>query len=66
MHIYKGLSLAELGRHAEAIDCYDRGLEIDPKDHFAYSNKGISLDMLGRHDEAKKCFEEVGRIRSRS
>ena len=44
------------------IDCYDRGLEIDPKDHFAYSSKGRSLATLGRHDEAKKCFEKSEKL----
>lgn len=55
----KGISLDELGNHEEAIRCYDKALEIDPRDVNTWSNKGIALALLGRHDEALSCFEKA-------
>ena len=40
------MSLAYLGRDEEALACYDKALEIDPKDAHALSNKGVSLAEL--------------------
>ena len=48
----KGFSLANLGRHDEAMACYDRALEIDPRDALAWNNKGTGLLELGRREEA--------------
>ncbi|MEG3057262.1 MAG: tetratricopeptide repeat protein [Methanoculleus sp.] len=44
----KGTALANLGRYDEAIRCYDRALEIDPKDADVWK----VIDNLGRYDEA--------------
>ena len=37
----KGFSLANLGKSQEAIACYDRALEINPKYAEAWYNKGL-------------------------
>ena len=29
---YKGIALRSLGRYEEAMDCFNRSLEIDPRD----------------------------------
>jgi len=55
----KGVSLANLGRREEAIRCYDRALEIDPRDADAWYNKGVSLADLGRRDEAIHCYDRT-------
>jgi serine/threonine protein kinase len=52
----KGSSLANLGRRAEAISCYEQALAIDPRYAKAWSNKGASLDGLGRRAEALPCY----------
>jgi len=52
----KGGSLAALGRHEEAIRCYDMALRIDPKSYKTWNNKGSALSALGRSDEAVECF----------
>ncbi|MFQ5862912.1 MAG: tetratricopeptide repeat protein, partial [Candidatus Brocadiales bacterium] len=36
----KGVALGQLGRDQEAIKCYDKALEIDPKYAKAWYNKG--------------------------
>lgn len=29
---YKGVTLRSIGRHQEAMDCFNKSLEIDPRD----------------------------------
>jgi serine/threonine protein kinase len=55
----KGLSLYNLGRFDEAILCYNKALEIDPRETIAWSNKGLSLHKLGRFDEAILCYDKA-------
>ncbi len=51
--------MRNLGRYQEAISCYDRALEIDPKNHYAWCNKGNVLDDLGRYQEAISCYDRA-------
>ncbi len=53
----KGASLRALGRYEEAISCYERALELDPRYANAWNNKGFSLYALGRYEEAISCYE---------
>jgi tetratricopeptide (TPR) repeat protein len=46
-------------RKDEAIKCYDKALEIDPKYANAWNNKGIFFNNLGRKDEALKAYEKA-------
>jgi len=55
----KGGSLNKLGRFDEAILCYNKALEIDPRYIRAWGNKGLSLDHLGRYDEAITCYNKA-------
>lgn len=55
---YKGSSLARLGRHAEAVECFDAALGVRPDGDLLYE-KGRSLASLGRHAEAAACYEEA-------
>ena len=45
----KGIALADLGRHEEAIAAYDKAIEIVPDYSKAFYNKGISLYEIGRY-----------------
>ena len=53
------LVLVMLKRYDEAISCYDRALEIDPKNSGVLNNKGNALIILGRHDEANKYLDRA-------
>ena len=36
-----GSILEDLGREGEAMECYDKVIELNPTDAIAYNNKGI-------------------------
>jgi len=43
----------------DALMCYDKALEIDPKYSYASYKKGMLLKQLSRYEEALECFENV-------
>jgi tetratricopeptide (TPR) repeat protein len=47
------------GRYEEAMQCYDKALEIDPSDVDAWRNKGVALSGLGRYADALACFDRA-------
>jgi len=56
----KGYTLAEDGKHIEAIDAFNRAIKIFPNFPDAYNNLGYSLAELGRIDEAiTACYRAV-------
>ncbi|HEY0977094.1 MAG TPA: tetratricopeptide repeat protein [Flavobacteriales bacterium] len=48
----RGYELAQLGRHAEALEIYAKALAMDKDEPTALSNRSWSLLQLGREDEA--------------
>ena len=55
----KGLTLAALDRHGEALACFDEAIQMEPNESKAHNNKGVSLANLLRYDEALACFDEA-------
>ena len=55
----KGSTLASLGRHEEAIHCYDEALKLDLRIAAFWYNKGNSLCELGRFEEAICCYDRA-------
>jgi tetratricopeptide (TPR) repeat protein len=53
----KGRALIKLKRFEEAVECYDRAIEINQNDMTAWHNKGFTLNGLGEYYNALKCFE---------
>ncbi len=53
-----GISLSTLERFNEAVNCYNRSLEINP-DANCWLNKGLSLSHLERHLEALESFDKA-------
>jgi tetratricopeptide (TPR) repeat protein len=48
----KGHSLSSMGRHSDALACFDRIISIDSEDSMAWLIRGASLLKLGRNHEA--------------
>jgi tetratricopeptide (TPR) repeat protein len=47
----------------EALDCYERALELDPNLAPAWFNKGVTLfNAFQRYAEALACFEAAERL----
>jgi tetratricopeptide (TPR) repeat protein len=55
----KGISLAALGQHQDAISCYDKALALNPQEAKIWSNKGFALQELGWLEEALYCYEQA-------
>ena len=50
--IEKGRKLGGLGRDEEALECFNKSLEIEPENAYALSYKGWALHFLERNEEA--------------
>jgi tetratricopeptide (TPR) repeat protein len=48
-----------LGRFDEAIECFNKAININPQNGLAYYYKGYTLYCLGQCDEALECFNEA-------
>ncbi|MEK7518207.1 MAG: tetratricopeptide repeat protein, partial [Patescibacteria group bacterium] len=46
-------------KYQEAIACFDRAIEIDPRYADAWYMKGLALGPLGKYQEAIEAFENV-------
>jgi tetratricopeptide (TPR) repeat protein len=57
-HATRGNEYAMEGRYNEAIECYDKVIEIDPQFSSAWNDKGAVLLALGRNNESLSCLEK--------
>ena len=55
----KGEKFRSSQDYKKAIECYDRVLEINPRDALTWYNKGLCFYSLGKYKEAIKCYEET-------
>ncbi|MFQ6072921.1 MAG: tetratricopeptide repeat protein [Methanosarcinales archaeon] len=46
-------------QYEDAIECFDKALEIDPKYAYAWVDKGKALDNLGKYKNAIECFDKA-------
>jgi serine/threonine-protein kinase len=46
----------------EAIPCYRKAIELDPKDAHAHYNLGLAMQVTGKVDEAIECWKKVTAI----
>jgi len=57
-HKLGGICLS-LSRHTEAIDAYQRVIELDPQDNLSWNSLGIAHTALEHYEAAIKAFEQV-------
>lgn len=60
--VAKGRTLGELGKHNEALECFQAALEVDPTFVKAHFYKGIALHKLKRVGEAKESWRTFVRL----
>ncbi len=44
-------------RNEEAIECYNKAIELNSNYSDAYNNKGIVLNYLNKYNEALECYD---------
>ncbi len=55
----RGTALAALGRHHEAMRCYDDSLAMEPTNPAVWVNLGVSWAKLGRHEKAMHAYQQA-------
>jgi serine/threonine protein kinase len=55
----KAVSLKELKRYDEAIQCYEKALEIDPRCAGYWKDKATVLGQVRRYEEATACYSKA-------
>jgi len=58
----RGNLLSEIGKTEEALESYDKALELcleDEGDSVAFNRKGNALLELGRFEEALECYDDA-------
>ena len=58
-HMLKGNEYFYKKKYNEAIQCYDKALEIDVNNANAWNNKGLSLYYIGEYEEAIQCYDKA-------
>ena len=64
--MHKGLALYKLNKSDEAITAYDKAIEINPQNSYAWADKGDALVKLGKSDEAIKAYDKAIEINPRN
>ena len=55
----RGDILAEMSRHDEAAESYDRALRMEPEDHWVLHQAAIAHSRAGNDDRAAGLFEQA-------
>ncbi|MEQ9482093.1 tetratricopeptide repeat protein [Coleofasciculus sp. F4-SAH-05] len=59
----RGVNLSDLGRHEEALDSFDKVIEIKPDYHYAWYRRCNALYNLGRYQEVITSFDKFLEIK---
>ena len=60
--IKKVIAVNESGRLADAVECYNRALQITLRDATIWRRKGNTLGNLKRYQDALRCFEQAQKL----
>lgn len=56
---YKGEELDLQGRSADALACFEKALEINPRSAYTWYSKGVALGKLGRPEEEVASYDQA-------
>lgn len=56
---HKGKSLFKLGKYEEAIEAFDKAIEVNPRLAVAWMNKGVALNKLRRYNESLQAYNKA-------
>ncbi|MFB2833856.1 tetratricopeptide repeat protein [Floridanema evergladense] len=59
-----GTAIGKLGNFEEAINYYQKAIELQPNYHLAHLNLGVSLRKIGKLDAAKEELQKVIKLRA--
>ncbi len=55
----KGMALQDEENHTEALNCFQKAIDCNPKFIPAWVYKGIALEQLNQYEDAIKCYTEA-------
>jgi len=58
----KGLAFFNLSRYSEALQCFDKAIQLEPNNAVYWYNKGGTLDNLSRDNEALQCYDKATQL----
>lgn len=61
-----GQSLANQGKFAEAVECYDKAIKHDPGSAAAWKGKASVLMQMQRQEEALACYRRIVKLKPAS
>ncbi|HVB55367.1 MAG TPA: serine/threonine-protein kinase [Candidatus Acidoferrales bacterium] len=61
----KGNALLSLGKPRDALDCYEKALEVEPRDTVFLSNKANVLNVLDKPNDAIDCCNQALEVDSK-
>lgn len=64
--LYEGCRLFSEKRYEDALDVFNKALEINPKNEFALSRKGVALEFLSKYEEALNALDKALEINPQS
>jgi tetratricopeptide (TPR) repeat protein len=53
----KGTTLQRLGRNEEALDCYEKALELNPMNMYIWFSKALLLASMGKVGDAIQALD---------
>ncbi|GHT53415.1 hypothetical protein AGMMS49982_16320 [Bacteroidia bacterium] len=62
----KGIELNKAERFAEAVECYDETIVLNPENEYVWICKGNALLALQRYDESIKCYDRAIELNSQN
>jgi tetratricopeptide (TPR) repeat protein len=55
----QGIALGNLGKYDEAIQAFNKAIEINPRNESTWISKGVALGNLGKYGEAVQAFDRA-------